>query len=114
MVLSKLPFVNLFSKIVDIIAPEFFENGEPGLEAGRSINITVTVLNHLLIFICTRCNPILCFPPACHDIDQWPPPQPGEELSLPLMGTVIQTRIPSIDDKLTGSYPSPRPEAQVR
>lgn len=33
-VLSMLPFVNLFTKVVNIIAPEFFDNGEPGLEAG--------------------------------------------------------------------------------
>ena len=35
--LSKLPFVKLFSKIVDIIAPEFFDNGEPGLESGKIV-----------------------------------------------------------------------------
>lgn len=33
--LTKLPFVNLFSKIVNIVAPEFFDNGEPGLESGN-------------------------------------------------------------------------------
>ena len=27
---------------------------------------------------------------ACHDIDQWPPPVPGETLNLPFMGTVVQ------------------------
>ncbi|XP_067934574.1 protein DENND6A-like isoform X2 [Watersipora subatra] len=82
-VLSMLPFINLFTKVVNIIAPEFFENGEPGLEA------------------------------ACHDIDQWPAPIAGEELSLPVMGTVIQARIPGCNDKLTGIYPSPRPNSPV-
>jgi len=27
---------------------------------------------------------------ACHDLDQWPSPTPGETLHLPLMGSVIQ------------------------
>lgn len=27
---------------------------------------------------------------ACHDIDQWPSPIPGDTLNLPIMGTVIQ------------------------
>lgn len=43
MVLSKLPFVCLFNKIVDIIAPEFFENGEPGLEAGEPTLVTIAI-----------------------------------------------------------------------
>ena len=33
--ISKLPFVALFSQLVSIIAPEYFENGEPSLEAGK-------------------------------------------------------------------------------
>jgi hypothetical protein len=32
---SKLPFVNLFSHLAGIVAPEYFENGEPSLEAGE-------------------------------------------------------------------------------
>ena len=35
-VLSALPFINLFTKVVNIVAPEFFDNGEPGLEAGEA------------------------------------------------------------------------------
>ncbi|VDK47424.1 unnamed protein product [Anisakis simplex] len=35
---------------------------------------------------------------ACHHIDQWPSPAPGESLMLPLMGTVIQCRIPCRTD----------------
>ena len=30
---------------------------------------------------------------ACHDIDQWPDPCPGETLNLPIMGTVVQVCI---------------------
>ena len=58
--LSKLPFINLFTELVNIVAPEYFENGEPCLEA------------------------------SCHDIDQWPPATPGATLNLPIMGTVLQ------------------------
>ncbi|KAL3851741.1 hypothetical protein ACJMK2_015454 [Sinanodonta woodiana] len=72
LLVSKLPFISLFSQLVSIIAPEYFENGEPSLEA------------------------------ACHDIDQWPPPIPGESLSLPIFGEVIQVRIPTRSDKLVG------------
>lgn len=63
-ILSKLPFNKLFSEISCLISPEYFENGEPSLEA------------------------------ACHNIDKWPPPVPGETLGLPLMGSVFQIQIP--------------------
>ncbi|KAK2194231.1 hypothetical protein NP493_1g03008 [Ridgeia piscesae] len=71
--ISKLPFFILFNYLVGVIAPEYFTNGEPSLEA------------------------------ACHDIDQWPPPVPGETLNLPFMGTVVQIRVPSRTDKLIGN-----------
>ncbi|XP_075219220.1 protein DENND6B isoform X2 [Lycorma delicatula] len=64
-VLSRLPFVNLFSEVCGLIAPEFFDNGFSSIEA------------------------------ACHEIDQWPLPMPGDIVNLPLLGTVIQTQIPS-------------------
>ncbi|XP_076825923.1 protein DENND6A-like [Clavelina lepadiformis] len=67
--LSSLPYFNFFKDIVDIIAPEYFDNREPCLEA------------------------------VCHDIDQWPCPIPGKTLSLPLMGMVLQVRIPTKQDK---------------
>ncbi|XP_078341038.1 protein DENND6A-like isoform X3 [Crassostrea virginica] len=66
---SRLPFVALFNQLVGIIAPEYFDNGEPSLEA------------------------------ACHDIDQWPCPLGGDTVSLPIFGTVLQVRIPSRSDK---------------
>ncbi|KAK3103615.1 hypothetical protein FSP39_020536 [Pinctada imbricata] len=68
--ISKLPFVALFSQLVGIIAPEYFDNGEPSLEA------------------------------ACHDIDQWPSPVAGETVNLPIFGTVLQVRVPSRSDKV--------------
>lgn len=32
---SRLPFVALFNELVSIIAPGYFDNGEPSLEAGN-------------------------------------------------------------------------------
>ncbi len=32
---TRLPFINLMSELMDIVAPEFFDNGEPCLEAGN-------------------------------------------------------------------------------
>ncbi|GFO44537.1 sarcolemmal membrane-associated protein [Plakobranchus ocellatus] len=74
--ITKLPCIALFNQVISIIAPEYFDNGEPSLEA------------------------------ACHDIDQWPSPVPGETLNLPIMGTVLQGRIPCRSDKLIGSTQS--------
>ncbi|XP_036432666.1 protein DENND6B [Colossoma macropomum] len=70
---SRLPYVQLFQSLLQIIAPEYFEKLEPCLEA------------------------------VCNEIDQWPPPVPGQTLNLPVMGVVMQVRIPSKDDKPGGS-----------
>ncbi|KAJ3612579.1 hypothetical protein NHX12_020850 [Muraenolepis orangiensis] len=56
-----------------ILAPEYFEKLEPCLEA------------------------------VCNEIDQWPSPVPGLTLNLPVMGAVLQVRIPSKTDKPGGS-----------
>ncbi|RUS83833.1 hypothetical protein EGW08_008414 [Elysia chlorotica] len=74
--ITKLPCVALFNQVISILAPEYFDNGEPSLEA------------------------------ACHDIDQWPSPVPGDTLNLPIMGTVLQVRVPCRSDKLIGSVQS--------
>ncbi|KAI6079934.1 protein DENND6B [Aythya fuligula] len=66
---SRLPYVNLFQSLLQLIAPEYFDKLEPCLEA------------------------------VCNEIDQWPPPVPGQTLNLPVMGVVIQVRIPSRVDK---------------
>ncbi|KAM9326138.1 protein DENND6A [Gastrophryne carolinensis] len=67
--ISKLPYINFFNTVVKKIAPEYFERGEPCLEA------------------------------ACSDIDRWPAPIPGKTLYLPIMGLVIKVRIPTRHDK---------------
>ncbi|XP_054876295.1 protein DENND6B isoform X2 [Poeciliopsis prolifica] len=56
-----------------VIAPEFFDKLEPFLEA------------------------------VCSEIDQWPNPSPGQTLNLPIVGVVLQVRIPSKTDKPGGS-----------
>nr|XP_014426408.1 protein DENND6B [Pelodiscus sinensis] len=71
---SRLPYVNLFQSLLQLIAPEYFDKLEPCLEA------------------------------VCNEIDQWLPPVPGQTLNLPVMGIVIQVRIPSRVDK-PGSSP---------
>uniref|UniRef100_A0A7N8Y8M3 UDENN domain-containing protein n=1 Tax=Mastacembelus armatus TaxID=205130 RepID=A0A7N8Y8M3_9TELE len=70
---SRLPYTHLFHSLLQIIAPEFFEKLEPCLEA------------------------------VCNEIDQWPSPIPGLTLNLPVMGVVLQVRIPSKTDKPGGS-----------
>jgi len=59
-IVSRLPFINLFSKVCGVVAPEYFDNGVASIEA------------------------------AFHDIDRWPSPVPGETINLPLLGTIIQ------------------------
>uniref|UniRef100_A0A914ZGA7 UDENN domain-containing protein n=1 Tax=Parascaris univalens TaxID=6257 RepID=A0A914ZGA7_PARUN len=75
--ITLLPLFNLFTYVVESVANGFFESGEPAVEA------------------------------ACHHIDQWPSPTPGETLLLPLMGTVIQCRIPCRTDIPLTQTPPP-------
>ncbi|XP_075430945.1 protein DENND6A isoform X2 [Ascaphus truei] len=67
--ISTLPYINLFHTVLKQFAPEYFERSEECLEA------------------------------ACSDIDQWPAPFPGKTLNLPIMGVVIKVRIPTCHDK---------------
>jgi len=41
----------------------------------------------LAVYYSSQC---VCVLLACHDIDQWSSPTPGETLHLPLLGSVIQ------------------------
>ncbi|XP_065842120.1 protein DENND6B-like [Oscarella lobularis] len=68
--LTRLPYTKLFSHLVKLIAPEYFDNGEVSLES------------------------------ACYDIDRWPVPIPGKQLQLPVMGTLVRIQVPSKQDKL--------------
>lgn len=67
--ITRLPYFTFFKEIVDLIAPEYFDHGETCLET------------------------------ACHDIDQWPAPEPGMILDLPLLGMVLRVRVPLKQDK---------------
>ncbi|XP_032523783.2 protein DENND6A [Danaus plexippus] len=63
--LTRLPYINLFYKVIQLIAPRHFEDGERSLEA------------------------------ACHDINRWPPLDAGHNFLLPVLGTVFQSYIPN-------------------
>ncbi|XP_041975641.1 protein DENND6B [Aricia agestis] len=63
--LTRLPFINLFYKVIQLIAPKHFEDGESSLEA------------------------------ACHDINRWPVLDAGQNMMLPVMGSVFQSYIPN-------------------
>ncbi|CAG8618772.1 5455_t:CDS:10 [Gigaspora margarita] len=62
--LSQHPYVGLFSRVVSILGPAYFEVGNPMLEA------------------------------ACHDIASWKSPSPSKLIDLPFLGNVIQVEIP--------------------
>ncbi|KAH0617272.1 hypothetical protein JD844_029166 [Phrynosoma platyrhinos] len=74
---SRLPYVNLFQALLQLVAPEYFDKLDPCLEA------------------------------VCSEIDQWPLPVPGQTLNLPVMGVVIQVRIPSRVDRPDSSPARP-------
>lgn len=59
-IISRLPFINLFTEVCCLMAPDFFEHGCRSIET------------------------------ACHDIDQWPLPVPGETINLLVSGAVLQ------------------------
>lgn len=80
---SRLPYVHLFHTLLQIIAPEYFEKQDPCLEA------------------------------VCNEINQWPSPVPGLTLNLPVMGAVLQVRIPSKTDKPGGSPAKQAPKEHL-
>ncbi|KAK2892691.1 hypothetical protein Q8A67_012679 [Cirrhinus molitorella] len=80
-VVSRLPFGNLFHSLLKVIAPEYFEKHEPCLET------------------------------VCNEIDQWPTPIPGQTLNLPVMGVVMQVRIPTKIETPGGS-PVKQPQTE--
>lgn len=63
-VLSRLPFINLFYEVTSLIAPIYFEIGNACLES------------------------------ACDNIAKWPKLEAGKTLNLQLLGTIYQTFIP--------------------
>lgn len=67
--LTRLPFVNLFYEMCSLIAPQYFDDGELVLES------------------------------ACDNICHWPALEAGESLTLHLLGTIFQTVIPKMNSK---------------
>nr|SVE72831.1 EOG090X031T [Ceriodaphnia reticulata] len=64
-IVTRLPFVELYQELMAVIAPEFFDKGS------------------------------VCLEISAKEIDQWPRPVPGLVLNLPLLGTLFQVKIPS-------------------
>ena len=61
-ILTQLPFYNLYSHVIDLIAPEYFSKGEAALEAMAAA------------------------------INRWPSPTAGFSLELPFLGSVLRVR----------------------
>lgn len=81
-ILTRLPFINFFYELAALIAPIYFDNGLPCLEA------------------------------ACDNIGQWPRLAAGKPLTLQLLGNVYQICIPSNSNRsssISESSPSPPP-----
>jgi len=70
-IISRLPYINLFRHLVQMIAPEYFDTGD------------------------------VCLETVCSQIDKWPQPYPGQTYQLPLMGEVIEMTIPPCKQKKT-------------
>jgi len=67
--LSYLPLVTFFTQLTTLIARKFFDSGELPLEV------------------------------ACHDIDRWASPIPGNHLTLPVLGTLVELHIPALSSR---------------
>ncbi|CAB0036127.1 unnamed protein product [Trichogramma brassicae] len=64
-IVTRLPFVNLFTEICALVAPEYFDSGET------------------------------CMERIIKEISRWPAPVPGQIVHLPLLGVLFQTYIPN-------------------
>lgn len=87
-ILTRLPFINFFYELAALIAPIYFDNGLPCLEA------------------------------ACDNIGQWPRLAAGKPLTLQLLGNVYQICIPSNCNRscssISESTPSPPPTTSMK
>lgn len=87
-ILTRLPFINFFYELAALIAPIYFDNGLPCLEA------------------------------ACDNIGQWPHLTAGKPLTLLLLGNIFQICIPSNSNRssssISESTPSPPPTTSMK
>lgn len=67
--LTRKPYINLYSNIVQIMAPQYFESGKVAIEV------------------------------AMHNFTCWEPIVPGKSYQVPLLGQVLSFHIPSVKDK---------------
>ena len=72
-IVTRLPFVELFQEVMAVIAPEFFD----------------------------KCS--VCLEISAKEIDQWPRPQPGLVLNLPLLGTLFQVTLTHLKENVKGT-----------
>lgn len=70
-ILSQLPFHNLFRHIIDLTAPEYFSKGEAALESMAAA------------------------------VNRWPSPIAGETMELPFLGSVLRVRLPAYGEAQT-------------
>ncbi|XP_061618624.1 protein DENND6B isoform X4 [Phyllopteryx taeniolatus] len=98
---SRLPFVQLFYAVLHVIAADFFHRSEPSLETGD-----VTTHTHAGDHDDDDDddddddeNDIFLVRAVCKQMDRWPFLAPGLTLTLPLMDVVLQVRIPCQNDK---------------
>jgi hypothetical protein len=87
--LSQHPYVGLFSRVVSILGPAYFDTGQPMLEA------------------------------ACMNITQWKSPKDGKVLDLPFLGKLLQVELPTpLKPQLLETTPFDmnklKPDIQVR
>ncbi|CAG0921681.1 unnamed protein product [Notodromas monacha] len=68
--LTRLPFIGVFNRVIEVLAPCFFDDGQEVLEK------------------------------FCREVDKWPTPLPGDILTLHFLGVDLQVRIPSRNDKM--------------
>lgn len=67
--LTYLPLITFYTNLTNIVARKYFETGEVSIEV------------------------------ACHDINRWPGPSPGEHLTLPVLGSLLQLHLPQASDQ---------------
>ena len=67
--LTYLPLITLYTNLTNIVARKYFESGDVSVEV------------------------------ACHDVNQWPAPSPGDHLTLPVLGSLLQLHLPPLNDQ---------------
>ena len=113
-VLSREAYPGLFGPVAATLANSFFAEGIQALEAGECFFFLwvcmydcLTLLLSLVLSV--SYSLIFLLLEGCREISMWPRPSPGARLSLPLLETIMDVRLPQQGDVgLTGGESSPR------